>query len=86
MTQPTVAPVTTLDEQAECSGFDPSTVAPVTTQTRITRITRIREEPENPVYQEKNVSTGKTPSNGTLIGYREGRLQDGTKITIPVYE
>ena len=45
-----------------------------------------REEGKTPVYQEENVSTAKTQRNGNLVGYRDELLQDGTSITVPVYE
>ena len=83
-----VTSVATLIEP-EQAAFDPDSETPVATRTRRTRRTRrtgIREEQENPGYQERNVSTAKTRSNGNLVGYREELLEDGTKIDVPVYE
>ena len=91
-----VTPVATLIEP-EQAAFDPDSETPVATdsetpvatrtrRTRRTRRTGIREEQENPGYQERNVSTAKTRSNGNLVGYREELLEDGTKIDVPVYE
>ena len=88
-----VVPVPTLNEP-EKAAFDPVSVAPVPTlsvvpvptRTGRTGRTGIREEQEKPGYQEKKVSTAKTQSNGILVGYREEQLQDGTNITVPVYE
>ena len=45
-----------------------------------------REEGNKPGYQERNVSTAKTRSNGILVGYTEEVLSDGTRITVPMYE
>ena len=88
-----VVPVPTLNEP-EKADFDPVSVAPVTTDSVVPVPTRtgrtgrtgIREEQENPGYQEKNITTDRTQGNGTLVGYREEQLEDGTKITVPVYE
>lgn len=91
---PTVNPGLTLKDDPEQADPDPSTVNPglsptvnpVFTRTGRTGIKEKQEEQETPVCQEKKVATERTQGSGTVMGYQEITLEDGSTYYDEVYE